>query len=181
MSVPTNPAGGSSTTPSGGDYNPLLERFHRPDVNKVTGLLAYALYKVAKREWATEQWDARQRRPTPDEMTAYTATWTKSLVDAKLAEAESMLVAYAEAVIRDATPAIREDALRGTFWSDVRTDIFVAFVYTLLLIGAATILHYSGVDFDEITSKVKADHSATATDKATAKPPAPIGTPSADK
>lgn len=175
------PASGDNGGSGAGDYNPMLERFYKTDGNKVTGLLAYALYKVAKREWATEQTEARKRKPTPDEMTAYTSTWTKSLVDAKLAEAESMLVAYAEAVIEQATPAIREDALRGTFWSDVRTGIFVAFIYTLLLIGFATILHYSGVDFDEIFSKVKADHPATATDKAPTKTPATSGAPSADK
>ena len=31
----------------------MLERFYKTDGNKVTGLPAYSLYKVAKREWAS--------------------------------------------------------------------------------------------------------------------------------
>ena len=134
----------------------MLERFYKTDGNKVTGLLAYSLYKVAKREWATEQWETRQARPTPEEMTAYTKTWTRSLVDAKLAEAESMLAAYAEAVIIDATPRIREDAVRGTFGKDLLTALAAAFIYTLLLIGAAAILEFAGVDIEGIIGKVHA-------------------------
>lgn len=134
----------------------MLERFYKTDGNKVTGLLAYALYKVAKREWATEQWEARQTRPTADEMNAYTRTWTKSLVDAKLAEAESMLAAYAEEVIRDATPAIREDAVRGTLGKDLLTALAAAALYTLILIGAAAILEFAGVDLAGVIDKVHA-------------------------
>ena len=47
-----------------------------------------------------------------------------------------MLAAYAEAVIIDATPRIREDAVRGTFGKDLLTALAAAFIYTLLLIGS---------------------------------------------
>jgi hypothetical protein len=38
-------------------YNPIFERFvdpDRPEVEQLPGIVAYGLYKIAKREWASE-------------------------------------------------------------------------------------------------------------------------------
>jgi hypothetical protein len=35
-------------------HNQLFEKFYDTDEDKVRGLIAYGLYKIAKREWFTE-------------------------------------------------------------------------------------------------------------------------------
>ncbi|MBE7197862.1 MAG: hypothetical protein INR70_08675 [Parafilimonas terrae] len=138
------------------DFNPIFDHFVRldaPEGEQLQGLIAYALYKRAKREWAGE----RSQKPTDEELTAYVATWTKSQRAALSKQAEQLLDNYASAYVEAAEPYIIARALKGTFWNAVWPGITAAAMYTCLLILAAVILHYTGVDLLELFRKVGAE------------------------
>jgi hypothetical protein len=127
-------------------YNIILERFYDQDEDQVRGLIAYGLYKVAKREWATQFHVDHQRLPTEAEVRVYHATWTDSVIASKRAEADVILASYADEVVNSVKPGIVEEALRGSTGAAIRTNLLSNFIYTLLLIGAVVILEWSGVD-----------------------------------
>lgn len=86
-------------------YNPIFEKLvkHREDV---LGLVAYGIYKIAKREWVAQFGQDRQRNPNEAELTAYISTWTPSQLDNVQGTAEKVLASYAEEVIAAAEPGI---------------------------------------------------------------------------
>jgi len=127
-------------------YNPLFERFYDQDEDQVRGLIAYGLYKVAKREWSTQFVNNAQRQPTLEEIHAYHATWRDSVILGKRAEADDILESYANEIVKQERPGIIEEALRGTFWSSVLTNIVSGALYTLLLIAIIVIVRWAGVD-----------------------------------
>ncbi len=138
-------------------YNPIFERFvpaEQADEN-VPGLIAYGLYKIAKREWAQQIQEREGRQPTPDEQAAYIATWTESRLRGLEQQADSTLAAFGEVVVNAATPGIREDAIRGTSGKSIRLSIAANFIYTLLLIAVALILKWSGIDLIGLLEKAR--------------------------
>ena len=56
-------------------YNQTFEKLV-PDAepSDLEGIVAYGLYKIAKREWAREIGERAQRNPTDAELAAYVAT-----------------------------------------------------------------------------------------------------------
>ncbi|WP_102959526.1 hypothetical protein [Mangrovicella endophytica] len=130
-------------------YNPLFGQFvgeGQADERTLSGMVAYCLYKIAKREWAVEFFQRNGRRPTEVELDEYTRTWTATRISGTQKEADAVLLAFAASVIDENTPSIREDALRGTFLTSVINSILAAFLYTLILIGIVILLRFSGVD-----------------------------------
>lgn len=118
------------------------------------GMVAYCLYKIAKREWATEFFRRNGRKPNDAELEDYIRTWTPTRIAGAAKEADAVILEFAGSVIETNAPQIREQALRGTFWSSVWNSIVAAFLYTLMLIGTVIVLRIAGIDLLSITQKV---------------------------
>jgi hypothetical protein len=140
-------------------FNPIFGQFVATDAETDTllrGLVAYGLYKIAKREWASELFDAENRPPREDELAAYVRTWTPSNIEGKREQAETILAQYADAVVDAATPGIEKEALRGSLWRAVGYTIAGNVLYTLLLILIAVVLKWAGVDLLGLAEKIGA-------------------------
>src|SRR5829696_7304624 len=110
---------GSSEEPH---YNPIFEFFVNPEhaeAEQIPGIIAYGLYKIAKREWASKLYQREGRKPTEEELEAYIRTWTESRIRGVTQQAESVLASFATSVIESATPQIREDAITGKIETDL--------------------------------------------------------------
>ncbi len=129
-------------------YNRIFESFVPPGEHgdRISGLVAYSLYKVEKREWAAEIWRTENRGPTADELAQFIRTCTPSRLEGWKQQADNALASFGDSVIEDATPQIREDALRGTTARAISTSMVANFLYTLLLIFVSWILYVGGVD-----------------------------------
>lgn len=137
----------SQVTPP--DYNPIFEKLVArdvPDPESLPGIVAYSLYKIAKREWATEHLARTGQRPSEAELKAYIATWTPSRLSGLEQEGNAVLLAFAEQVIEQNRGAIREEALQGSLGRSVWQGILAAAAYTVILIVLAVILKYVGID-----------------------------------
>ncbi|WP_174280367.1 hypothetical protein [Sphingomonas bacterium] len=132
-------------------YNTLFEQLHDADDDEVRGLIAYGLYKIAKREWV-QLTSANGKPPTPAELKAYQETWTPANIASKRAEADQVLRSYSDEVVRQERPRIIEEALRGSFWNSVLVNIVSAFIYTLILIALVVVLKVAGVDLLSIAN-----------------------------
>ncbi|KAB0676717.1 hypothetical protein [Aureimonas leprariae] len=138
-------------------YNPLYERFVTDDQStsdQLTGMVAYGLYKQAKREWTTAHYERHGRKPSEDELASYIATWTPSMVQNLREQANGIVLAFGGFLVEENAPRIREEALRGTFWKAVGVSIFAAALYTLGLIALLVILRIAGVDILSILTSV---------------------------
>ena len=136
----------ASSTPV---YSPIFDQFVPKDEGAedyLSGLVAYALYKSKKQEWAKTLSATHGRQPTPSENQAYTATWTPKQIDATRREADQALLAYAANVIEAERPIILREAIRGNFERDIVTSLVGALIYTVLLIAVAFTLRIAGVD-----------------------------------
>ena len=138
-------------------YNLLFETLVNIDEPGTTfqGMVAYCLYKRAKREWTSEFFQDHGRPPNDDELTAYLRTWTASRIGGVRKEADAVIGDFVGSVLESNAPRIREDALRGTFWSAVGRSMFAALLYTLLLIAALVVAQVAGVDIVSIVSGLK--------------------------
>jgi hypothetical protein len=138
-------------------YNPIFSRFvdpERDEGEQLSGLVAYGLYKVAKREWAAELGARENRKPTELDLESYIRTWTESRLRGLADQAEGVLATYASTVVEAARPQIREEAIRGTFWAGVGLSITANAIYTIGLIVLLVILRYAGLDLLSIITAV---------------------------
>src|SRR3954468_18878418 len=88
-------------------YNPIFERLIEAAGNdRLRGLIAYGLYKTAKREWARELQKREGRKPNDDELLAYIRSWTPSQLENVQERARQALAEYAAAVIEAEQPRI---------------------------------------------------------------------------
>ena len=124
------------------------------DAQYLLGLVAYALYKAKKREWATEFLQKKGRRPDRPDIDDYTASWTGRQIDATRKEAEQALSEYAEVVIEVETPSILRQALRGGFWKSVGASLLAATLYTGALVVLAVLASISGIDLLSIYERL---------------------------
>ncbi|GJE29337.1 hypothetical protein [Methylobacterium organophilum] len=147
----------SGADPKQPHYNPIFDRLApAPNAKEnIRGLLAYGLYKVAKREWAQAIWEKEQRKPTQAELDAYATTWTDSLLEGLQERADSSLAVFGNVAVAEATPAIREEALRGTTAKAIGTSVIANAVYTILLIAFAVILYLAGIDIVGFVQKFR--------------------------
>jgi hypothetical protein len=131
------------------NYNKLFSIFVDPESSEgeqLQGMIAYGLYKRAKSEWAKSIWNANGHPPTPEELASYHATWTATNIRSMSDLAASSLAEFAQSVIDEATPAIQRKALEGNFWKNVGTNMFAAFLYSVVLILLVLVLRWIGVD-----------------------------------
>lgn len=130
-------------------FNPVFGKLVGSDEGaqaELQGLVAYGLYKISKREWATEISARHGRKPNEAELEAYMRTWTPSQLATLQERAAQVLSEYAAAVIQEEEPRILRRALQGGFWRAVWPSMLAGFLYTLLLIGVALVLALSGID-----------------------------------
>jgi hypothetical protein len=142
----------------------MFERFvprEEDDEEYLRGLVAYALYKSKKQEWAADLRQRRGRAPNGDEIAEYTATWTNGQVEATRRQAEEALIEYAQLVVEAARPDILKEALRGGFWKGVGAGVVAAIIYTGILLTIAGGLHAGGIDLLSIYTGTAAQKPAT--------------------
>lgn len=141
------------------DYNKIFEKFVGDIDNgnqaNLRGLLAYGLYKVAKREWVSAYRKKEGTPPSLEDLQRYAETWTQSQIESAFDRADQILAEYADVVVGSAEPLILKRALQGSFWRGVLQSITASFLYTLLLVGIATILAVAGVDIVSIFQNTK--------------------------
>ena len=146
-----------SSESSSPEYNPIFETLvGRVDEGQETivGIVAYALYKFAKREWFAEFRERNGRAPTDAEIRAYQKTWTPSLLEGKRSEAVQIIAAYSQDVVEKARPTILEEVLRGNTSRTVGLNILSSFIYTLLLLGAVLVIAVTGWDIPALLQKL---------------------------
>lgn len=140
-------SGGDEEEPS---YNPIFERLvglsGEDGIPHLEGLIAYGLYKTAKRERVAEFWQREDRTPSQAELDAYTTTWTQTQLDNLTARSRQVLSAFASSTLEAEEPRILRRALRGSFWRSVWPSMLGALLYTLLLIALAIVLNRAGID-----------------------------------
>ena len=139
------------------EYNHLFDALvGEPRVEQeLIGYIAYIFYKIAKREWVQSFYDRHGRHPGDLEMRAYISTWTPTVIDSVRSDANRVLTAYASYVVDRSTPRIREDALKDrSFVRDALVAFCGAFFYSLVLILAAVVLHFLGIDVVEVSKNL---------------------------
>lgn len=142
--------GGTDQAKDGPEYNPIFEQLvdgNADQHNELVGIVAYALYKRAKREWALDMRDRTGRKPTEEQLSDYIRSWTSSRLEGLKTEAAGILAAFADYVVQEQEPRILKDAVKGRFWRSVGTSMAANFFYTILLILAALFLAYTKPDF----------------------------------
>ena len=136
-------------------FNSIFGQFTDVEENdRIPGLIAYGLYKTAKREWAAGIWDREHRPPNESELAGYERTWTASQIDGKRDQARNILSVYADDVVEAAAPAIEKEALRGSGVRVILYGLLTSLIYTLILLGVALGAKYAGIDLLGIVTKV---------------------------
>lgn len=139
------------------EYNRVFEKFVGEGddaMSDIVGIVAYGIYKNAKKEWATDFRAAYGRPPAFSDLKAYHATWTPAQIQSARNSAAQVMTAYADSVISAEEPRILRDAVKGSFWPAVGTSIFANAVYTVGLIILAVILANAGIDLLGLVSSV---------------------------
>jgi hypothetical protein len=133
-------------------YNTVYERLVLRD-DDLIGLIAYALYKQRKRAWLVDFKSQKSRAPRPDEQSSYIiGETTAARSNDYRQQAEASLGAYADQVIKSATPELQRAAIAGkierslAWYRQIPGGIVAAFSYTVLLISIVLVLKYSGID-----------------------------------
>ncbi|WP_246164431.1 hypothetical protein [Blastochloris sulfoviridis] len=148
-------------TDNNNHFNPIFDKLVNAEHPQVAEMVAYCLYKIRKREWATDFFAKNGRKPNDEELAAYVAMWTPSLIEGTRQQATGIVNSFAASVLDENAPKIREDALRGTFLRAVSTSIVASFFYTLLLIGVVIVGQIAGVDIASIWSAISGVASKT--------------------
>jgi hypothetical protein len=145
--------------PFASDHNRIFETFvdsagddHRA---MVLGVIAYGIYKQRKREWATGVRETTGRPPTPQEIQAWVGSWTPTAIDGARSNAAEVLSAFAQSVIKDEEPRILARALKGSWIRSIVQSLTSNLIYTLILIGIAMALIFSGVDLLSVFRSAK--------------------------
>ncbi|HMQ92576.1 MAG TPA: hypothetical protein PKA33_01380 [Amaricoccus sp.] len=139
-------------------YNAVFEKFvdaAQDDQSEIVGIIAYGIYKTAKREWVIDFKEREQRSPTEAELLAYVSTWTESRVDGAKQNAAQVIAEFAQTILDEQEPRVLRAALRGRFWPAVWQSVVGAALYTVLLIVVALILSFSGVDLLSILANTR--------------------------
>ncbi|QYE36529.1 hypothetical protein KZX46_11755 [Polymorphobacter sp. PAMC 29334] len=136
-------------------FGVVFKQFYDGEPDEVRGLVAYGLYKIAKREWTETFYENKGVAPERSDVVAYTSTWTPAMIAGKQTQADAILDDYGRSLVDAARPTIVETALRGSLGRTIGINIFSAFLYTLILIGLVVVLRYSGVDLLALAGTVR--------------------------
>ncbi|MBU1385670.1 MAG: hypothetical protein KKE52_08075 [Alphaproteobacteria bacterium] len=136
-------------------YNPLFTRMVEEADHRLTGMVAYAIYKTAKKEWVQAYEQEHGRRPDAAKLAAYAATWTPQLIANANDAATSALSEFAAEAIDEARPSIVEEALRGDAVRSVLLSMLSALLYTVALVMVVVVLRAAGIDLISIIGAVR--------------------------
>ncbi|MEL4073431.1 hypothetical protein WKW50_25335 [Ochrobactrum sp. GPK 3] len=140
---------------SDGEYNCAFDRFIGDDFSDLIGIVAYGIYKNAKREWASAFKREKKRAPTPQELRAYHASWTPTQIENARKSAEQLLSQHAKTVVEKEETRILRKALKGNFWMSVWQSILANSLYTIILIALTFIVSRAGVDLLGIFTRAR--------------------------
>jgi hypothetical protein len=138
-------------------YNPVFEILvdrAAEGQDTIVGIVAYSLYKLAKREWIAEFRETNGRPPTPEEIESYHKAWTPSLLEGKKAEATQIIASLSEDIVEKARPEILKEALRGSWWRATGINVFSNFLYTLIVLGVVLVVAITGLDIPALLQKL---------------------------
>ena len=113
--------------------------------SQIVGLIAYGLYKAAKREWVLNYVKVNGRSPTSSQVQSYTSAQTQTVLDSFRSQGADILGDYAESVVFEARPEIEKEALRGNFWRAFYPSIAASFVFALIVALLVFVAAYSGI------------------------------------
>lgn len=146
---------GDQSDNNGPAYNPIFEQLvdgNDDQHNELIGIVAYALYKRAKREWASDLRTRGGSKPSEVQLSDYMRSWTPSRLEGLKTEAAGILAEFADYVVQAQEPRILRDAVKGKFWRGVGTSMAANFFYTVILILAALVLARTQPDILSIFS-----------------------------
>ncbi len=130
-------------------YNRVFENLvDRADPNEeLIGLVAYGLYKIAKREWVMDYMSNHQRKPDDPAHQEYARSQTQSVLDGYTSRATEIVATYANSVVESERAGIERDALRGTFFKAVLSSFVGSFAFAAALALLFFIISISGPGF----------------------------------
>jgi len=135
-------------------HNPIFNQLVEGSDDRLLGMVAYAIYKNAKKEWVLGIQEQHGREPTQEELAAYAATWTPQLLANATDSARSALAEFASVAIDDARAGIVEEALRGGSVKSVLLSMLAALLYTVALVLVVIVLKAAGIDLVSIVGAV---------------------------
>lgn len=122
--------------------------------HRLTGMVSYAIYKTAKKEWVQAFEAEHGQAPDAAQLAAYAATWTPQLISNANDAAKSALSEFAAEAIDEARSSIVEEALRGEAVRSVLLSMLAALLYTVALVMVVVVLKAAGVDVISIIGAV---------------------------
>ncbi len=132
------------------DYNLVFEQLvdeADDGESALVGLVAYGLYKSAKREWILDHIGETGRPPSTEDLRKYAKMQTDTALNGYRAQANDILASYADSFMQIERPRILTEALRGGFWRAFWPSLVASFAFAaiiLILVGVAAL---QGTDF----------------------------------
>lgn len=156
-------AGRRKTPPKGDPSNEYSQVFEKlvdgadDGHNEMIGLLAYGLYKAAKREWIVDHLEKNGVRPNAKECKAHADSQTPTILEGFRSQASEALAAYASAVVEEAKPGIQNEALQGSFMKAFVPSLAASFAFAAIIALLVVIAAVGGfsfpVDLRELSGK----------------------------
>lgn len=142
-------------------FNPIFDRMVK-DGNDLEGLLAYAVYKLHKRDWLLQH-NQKYHCPPTDEETRIFVDSVMSDTSAYELRASQALVAFGEEFVNAREETIALEAIekhvkqatddltsRLGFWRGVGAQIISFFVVGCILVLVTALVERTGVDLQEL-------------------------------
>jgi len=139
-------------------YNPAYERLVQSD-DDLVGLVAYGLYKQSKRDWIKRFFDRNGASPSNEQLMDYVDRYSDVDLMRFRDQAEDMMLRFAEVMVEDRAPAIREEGLTAAlvqrldgFGNLIRDNSSLkmnvaANIIANLILGGVTLILLLGVYF----------------------------------
>ena len=140
--------------------NPIFETLVGDDETDIEALIAYALYKKHKRQWAREIEAQTGTLPSQSQnIVFFQAVGTPDQLERYRKDARDILLAFAEKMVEDARPMIEARAIEGriedasrkiedqaSFWTSVKSGVVSTLINTAVLILLAIGVRLLGID-----------------------------------
>lgn len=119
--------------------NPMFELLAGEDNEDIEGLVAYALYKRHKRQWAQKIRDEKHRNPTPDEEEGFAiSNSTGDQCDRYRKDAQDILIGFANSFVEDQRPFIAKEAVAGELIEAAQKIRKSGSFWSLLIVGVSS-------------------------------------------
>ncbi len=127
-------------------YNTVFERLlpeHPDQKARVHALIAYGIYKEAKRDWVRSYRKRTGQAPDEAAHKAFADTQNAAVLEAYRSEASQIATDHVEDVVKARTPRIVQEAVKGSFaisfWSSLLANVVFATVLLLLALISAVV------------------------------------------